>query len=69
MILVRFGIVYQLIVTAFGAIIHWELAAILDALIAAYPKFLLNKFISIVLILMMKIYILNRMIILIILNQ
>ena len=68
MILVRFGIVHQLIVTAFGTIVYWELAAVLDTLVATYTKFSLHKFISIVLIFVMKINIFNGMIVCFVLN-
>ena len=68
-ILVRFGIVCQLIMTTFGAIIYRELATILDTLVAAYTKFSLNKFIGIVVVFVMKISIFNGMVGFIILNQ
>ena len=37
---VRFSIVHQLIVTTFGAIIYWELSAVLDTRIFIYTKLL-----------------------------
>ena len=68
MILVHICIVCQLIITAFGTIIYRKFAAILDTLVATYPKFFFYKLVGFILIFMMIVNILYRVIVFIVLN-